>query len=83
MVIFNKLEQEGRKELISLLEDFIKNPKDPSLEEKSLICEQKYAGVPVLSKKLSFAGGEALKISLNELSLPKAKKLLKSLKDSK
>lgn len=78
--MFQKVEEEARKDLIKLYEDYIKDKNNPELEEKALWCEQKYGGQEVLSKEVSHAGWKASDIALKELDLNEAKEILKTLK---
>jgi hypothetical protein len=81
MVIFNKLEKDAKKKLISLYEDFIRNPNDLSLESRSLECDQEFGGVSVFSEIVSYAGNKASLIALKEISKEEAINILKKLKE--
>ncbi len=78
--MFQKIEEEARKDLIKLYEDYIDDKNNPDLEERALWCEQKYGGVQVLSKEVSHAGSKSTDIALKELDLNEAKEILKTLK---
>jgi len=78
--MFQKIEEEARKDLIKLYEDYINDKNNPNLEKRALWCEQKYGAVQVLSKEGAYAGSKSTDIALKELDLKEAKEILKTLK---
>lgn len=83
MGMFGGIEKQARIELIQLYEEFIKNPKDESIKERALDLAQEYGARPVLSEEVSNAGWEATNMGIGRLSVEKAKKILKELKNDK
>ncbi|MDD3263955.1 MAG: hypothetical protein PHT94_03595 [Candidatus Nanoarchaeia archaeon] len=78
--MFKQIEEQARKELIKLYEDYINDKNTLNLEKRALWCEQKYGAVQILSTEVAHAGSKSTDIALKELDINEAKRILKTLK---
>jgi len=79
--MFSNEDKLQKERFIELYEEFISNPQDKSTKEKA--GGMGILGGPQLSDDVDKAAQGAYKIAMGSLSIDEAKKILKSLKESR